>query len=99
MPSRRQRSGKLAQNLRQFQVSPCSCSRCSTTSQPRLPHHFHLRRGYTSMRKSPRLVVVTGRCSLEARWLISAPVCFIVSIIPFLPFHSTRLSSDTDYGR
>lgn len=96
MPSRLQRSGKLVKNLRQRQVSPCSCSRCSTTSHPRLPHHFHLRRGYTSMRKSPRMVVATGRCSDEARWPISAPVCFIVSVIASLPFLSTWLNSDVE---
>jgi hypothetical protein len=96
MPSRRQRSGKLVRNLRQRQVSPCSCSRCSTMSHPGLPHHLHLLRGYTSIRKSPRLVVATGRCSDEARWLISEPVCFIVSVIASLPFLSTWLSSDVE---
>ncbi len=81
IPSRIQRSGKLVRNLRQLQVSPCSCSRCSSTSHPRFPHHFHLRQGCTLIRKSPRKVVNAIRCSNEVRRLISAPVCLIVSVI------------------
>src|SRR6266699_4712937 len=37
-------------------------------------HHFHLRQGCTSTRKSPRMVVATVSRSLEARRLISARI-------------------------
>src|SRR6266567_4063494 len=57
-------------------------------------HHFHLRQGCTSTRKSPRMVVATVSRSLEARRLISAPACFIVSVIASASFLSTWLIAD-----
>src|SRR6266487_6176477 len=62
-------------------------------------HHFHLRQGCTSTRKSPRMVVATVSRSLEARRLISAPACFIVSVIASASFlsrseeHTSELQS------
>lgn len=88
IPSRVQSSPKLVMNLRHHQVWSCSCSRCSTTSYPRFPHHFHLRQGCTSTRKSPRMTVITANRSDESRRLISEPVCFIVSAIASISLQS-----------
>src|SRR5436190_7368127 len=93
IPSRVQRSWKLVMNLRLLQVSSCSCRRCSTTSHPGFPHHFHLRQGRASILMSPRIIVITVGRSDESRWLISDPVCFMVSIIKSLSFDSALLTS------
>src|SRR6266567_761490 len=96
IPSRVQRSWKLVMNLRHLQVSSCSYRRCSTTSHPRFPHHFHLRQGCTSILMSPRIIVITVGRSDESRWPISDPVCFMVSTIKSLSFHSALLTSTSD---
>src|SRR2546421_9208542 len=84
IPSRVQRSWKLVMNLRHLQVSSCSCSKCSTTSHPRFPNHFHLRLGRATILIGPRINVITLGRSDGSRWLSSDPVCFIVSTIQSL---------------
>jgi hypothetical protein len=94
--SRVQRSWKLVMNLRHLQVASCSCRRCSTTSHPRFPNHFHLRRGCASILTGPRINVITVGRSDGSRWPISDPVCLTVSTIKSLSFHWTLLTSTSD---